>query len=84
MPSYVLVGEVAAGRVLEGSLAQPRFPELLAERGPSKWRWEAGFALGHARSHAVRDDVAACLGKCAFAIVAVAQALDCSPRGSGC
>lgn len=74
MASYVLVGEAATARVLEGNLAKPRFPELLARRGPATWMWEAAFALRHARAHASRGDVAACLGKCAFCIVAVAQA----------
>jgi predicted nucleotidyltransferase len=73
MPSYVLVGEAALGRILAGELSQPSFPDLLAERGPEKWRWEASFAIGEAQSHAERGDVAPCLGKLAFAVVAEAQ-----------
>ena len=74
MPSYVLAGEAALGRILAGRLAQPSFPPLLAERGPEQWRWQASFALLHAGAHAKREDVAACLGKLAFTIVAEAQA----------
>src|SRR5207253_1961705 len=74
MPSYALVGEASVGRVLAGALVQPAFPEALRSHGPGKWLWEAGFALRHAAAHAERQDRAACLGKCAFAVVAVAQA----------
>jgi hypothetical protein len=74
MPSYALPAEAALARVLAGALDQPQFPEALAVHGPTKWRWEAGFALRHAGSHAERGDRAACLGKCAFAVLAEAQA----------
>ena len=74
MASYVLVGEAAVGRLLAGTLAQPAFPERLRDSGPDRWLEESRFALDRAASHAAREDVAACVGQCACAIVAVAQA----------
>ncbi len=74
MASYVLVGEAATGLVLAGTLEHPSFPEALRVRGPGRWRWEAGFALQHATAHASAGDRAACIGKCAVAILAEAQA----------
>ena len=74
MASYVLVGEAAVGRVLAGTLDQPPFPVRLGRDGPRKWVWEARFWLRHAASHAAAGDVAACIGKCSAAVVAVAQA----------
>jgi len=73
MPSYVLMGEQSVGRVLAGTLDQPSFPPALSESGPDRWAWEARFALEQAAAHAGRRDAAASLGKCAFAVVAVAQ-----------
>src|SRR5262249_6607388 len=52
MASYMLVGELALGRVLSGVLPRPAFPPRLAEEGPAVWRGEASFALLHARAHA--------------------------------
>jgi hypothetical protein len=74
MASYVLVGEAAVGRVLAGTLDRPGFPSRLARDGPQKWIWEARFWLQHAAAHADAGDIAACIGKCSSAIVAVAQA----------
>lgn len=74
MASYVLVGEAAVGRLLAGQLAQPTFPDALRTRGPEQWVWEAQFALQHAASHAKRGDRVACIGKCTFGIIAIAQA----------
>jgi hypothetical protein len=74
MASYVLVGEAAVGRVLAGTLDQPGFPPRLGRDGPQKWMWEARFWLQHAGAHADAGDIAACVGKCSSAIVAVAQA----------
>jgi len=74
MASYVPAGEVAIGRVLHGDLPSYAFPDLLAERGPTKWRWEAAFAVRHARAHARLGDIAACLGKLAQAVVAEGHA----------
>src|SRR3954451_12675981 len=74
MASYVLVGELALARVLAGDLPRPVFPERLRDSAPNRWRWEAGFALDAADVHADRGEVAACVGKLAFAIIAEAQA----------
>lgn len=74
MASYVLVGEASVGRVLAGTLDQPGFPPRLGLDGPQKWMWEARFWLQHAAGHAEAGDIAACIGKCSSAIVAVSQA----------
>jgi hypothetical protein len=74
MGSYMLVGEASLGVVLAGDLTRPDFPELLAERGPATWRWQASFALLHAEQHARRGDEAACVGKVCVAVVAEAHA----------
>jgi predicted nucleotidyltransferase len=74
MPTYALMGELATGRVLRGSLDQPVFPVALRESGPERWRWEADFALEHASAHARRSDIAACLGMCTVAVLATAHA----------
>ncbi len=74
MASYVLVGEASVGRVLAGTLDQPGFPPTLARDGSEKWMWEARFWLQQAAAHADAGDIAACVGKCSAAIVAVAQA----------
>ena len=74
MGSDVIVGEASIGLVLAGDLAQPDFPELLAEHGPGKWRWEAAFALRLAEPHARRGEEAACVGKVCVAVVAEAHA----------
>jgi predicted nucleotidyltransferase len=80
MPSYALVAELALCRVLIGSLPRPEFPERLRETAPGRWRREAGFALQPADAHARRGDVAACLGKLSFAILAEAHARLCERR----
>jgi hypothetical protein len=73
-PSYSLAAELALGRVLMGSLPRPAFPAALSRSVPRRWRWEARFALDHAEAHARRGDTAACIGKCAYAILASAHA----------
>jgi predicted nucleotidyltransferase len=77
MPSYAVVAELALCQVLVGDLPKPRFPQPLREAASRRWRWEADFALRHAESHARRADVAACLGKSSFAILAEAHARLC-------
>jgi predicted nucleotidyltransferase len=73
-PSYALAAELALGRILIGSLSHPTFPAALTRSAPRRWRWEAGFALDHAEAHASRGETAACIGKCAYAILASAHA----------
>jgi hypothetical protein len=50
------------------------FPEPLRRTAPSRWRVEADFALDYASEHARRGDRAACVGKCAYAIIAAGHA----------
>jgi hypothetical protein len=46
----------------------------LRDLAPARWRWEADFAITHAAAHASGGDVAACVGKLAFAVLAEAHA----------
>jgi hypothetical protein len=76
MPSYVLVGEAATARVLEGSLAQPSLREPLAERGrrsgsgkrsspcasPDPMHRAATCSMHRARSPLLRWPRLACFG----------------------
>ncbi len=62
MPTYVLLGEVAANRVLWGALPSVRYPIPLRESAARRWRWNGAFSLVHAAAHATRYDRAACSG----------------------
>jgi len=77
MPSYALVAELALCRVLIGELPRPSFPRPLRRSAPPRWRWESDFAIQHAQAHALRSDVAACVEKLSFAILAEAHARLC-------
>jgi hypothetical protein len=61
MPSYVLLGELALGEVLAGTLPRPSYPAALRVTAPRRWQWEATFALQHADAHRRRGDVTACI-----------------------
>lgn len=74
LPTYVVVGELALGRVLFGRLPAASFPEALRRAAPSRWRWVAAFSLFYAAKHAARGDGAAALGMIARAAVQVAHA----------
>jgi hypothetical protein len=80
MPSYTLLAELALGTTLVGTLPRPAYPPALSETAPRRWRWEAAFALEHAEAHRRRGDVGACLGKCAYAILALAHARTAAAR----
>jgi predicted nucleotidyltransferase len=77
MPSHVLVGELAVGKVLHGDLPSPSFPEALRQRAPERWRSEAEFALLHGAKHAVRADPAGCAGMVAQAVIATSYGRLC-------
>lgn len=78
MPSYVLVGELALGKVLHGELPAPDFPDALRDRAPQRWRAEAAFALKWAGMHARRADPVACAGLAAQAVVATSHGRLCA------
>lgn len=75
MPTYILVGEMAAPRLLSGRLPSVRFPAALQESAARRWRWNAAFSLVHAAAHAEHDDRIACVGMLARAALQTAHGL---------
>lgn len=71
--TYVLVGELALGRVLAGDLPRPGFPQKLRETAPAAWFRLAAGALHFADVHAGRGDRVACLANLCQAVLAAAQ-----------
>ena len=71
--TYVLVGELALGRVLAGELPRPGFPPKLRKTAPEAWSRLAAGALHFADVHAGRQDRAACLANLGQAVLATAQ-----------
>lgn len=54
LPTYVLAGELAHGRVLVGDLPHPTFPEALCRTAPQWWLGNAAFSLMYADGYAAR------------------------------
>ena len=71
--TYVLVGELALGRVLAGELPRPQFPPKLRQTAPVAWSRLAAGALHFAEVHAGRQDRVACLANLGQAALATAQ-----------
>lgn len=74
IPSYVLVGELALGKVLTGTLPRPGFPAALAVSAPPRWRQVATMAIRTAAAHALRADPAATVASLGQAALSEAQA----------
>jgi hypothetical protein len=74
LPTYVLVGELALGKVLSGHLPHPSFPQALREAAPLWWEGNAAFSLFFADGYAARGEVTACAGSLVRAAMAVAHA----------
>jgi predicted nucleotidyltransferase len=74
LPTYVLAGELALGKVLRGSLPRPSFSSALRRSAPPHWEGDAAFSLLLAEQHAARGDVASCAGLLARAVMAAAHA----------
>ncbi|MFC5720978.1 nucleotidyltransferase domain-containing protein [Streptomyces gamaensis] len=49
IPSYLIVAELALGRVLRGTLPRPDHPEALRESAPPWWRSRAALTLQYAQ-----------------------------------
>ncbi len=75
LPTYVLVGELAANRPLSGRLPTVHFPIALRESAGRRWRWNAAFSLVHAAAPAERDDRTASVGMLARATLQTAHGL---------
>jgi hypothetical protein len=74
LPSYFLVGEVALGRPLIGSLPRAVYPEALRTRAATRWQAIASFSLWEAEQCARRGEPATCAGLLAKAAIAASQA----------
>jgi len=73
MPSYTLAAELALGRPLAGVVPQPEFTDALSRSAARQWRWEAEFALTHARFHLDRRDHPLTRGFVVFALLALSH-----------
>jgi len=73
LPTYVLAGELALGRVLHGELPVSKFPEKLRESAPPRWLGSAAFSLTLAETYAKRGYVTECAGSLARAAVCAAH-----------
>ncbi|WP_017599388.1 nucleotidyltransferase domain-containing protein, partial [Nocardiopsis lucentensis] len=76
IPTYLVVAELALGRVLVGDLPRPDYPEALRASAPPVWRGLAAATLAHAeRDHAPYGRVAQCAGLVAQAASQAAHAV---------
>ena len=77
IPTYVLAAELAACRVLHGSLPRVSFPRELMVAAPPKWRFCRTFSLEYARVHARRGSFVGAVAQAAKAALEEAHARVC-------
>jgi len=76
IPTYLVVAELAVGRVLVGDLPRPGYPDALRRSAPPRWRGFASATLAYAeRDHAPHGRVAQCAGMIAQAASYTAHAV---------
>src|SRR5262249_31088677 len=76
IPSYLVVGELALGRVLRGELPRPEYPDALRARAPKVWWRTAEHVFRYARTvRAPRDRRAQSTGLLAQAATQAAHAV---------
>ena len=76
VPTYLVVAELALGRVLVGDLPRPEYPEALRKAAPGVWRGRAAATLSYAEhNHAPHGRVAQCAGLVAQAAAQAAHAV---------
>ncbi|MEU3017393.1 nucleotidyltransferase domain-containing protein [Nocardiopsis sp. NPDC007018] len=76
IPTYLVVAELALGRVLVGDLPRPAYPEALRRSAPPRWRGMASATLDYAeRAHAPHGRVTQCAGLVAQAASHAAHAV---------
>lgn len=76
IPTYLVVGELAAARVLRGALPRPEFPEAMRKAAPPVWRNQAALALRYARdAYAPHGKVTEVAGTLATAAMQTAHAI---------
>lgn len=75
IPTYIVVAELALGRVLSGSLPRPDYPEPLKESAFRAWQGRAELSLGYARkAYAERGDAVMTLGSIARGLLEAGHA----------
>lgn len=78
LPTYVLMAELASGRVLAGELpAVGDMPPALVDGAPPRWRFARDFSLEYARMHAARGNAVGATGHAAKAVLEEAHARLC-------
>ncbi|MGH2697646.1 MAG: nucleotidyltransferase domain-containing protein [Actinomycetota bacterium] len=81
VPTYIVVAELALGRVLHGELPNPDYPETLANVASERWWEEARLTLDYARdSYARMGRVAETAGAIATAACQTAHAIMAARR----
>lgn len=82
MPGYMLLAELATGRVLRGDLEVPEYPAALREQAPGQWWQFAVLTFDYARgNHARFGRVAETAGALGQAACQAAHAV-CAARGT--
>ncbi|HET6794332.1 MAG TPA: nucleotidyltransferase domain-containing protein [Acidimicrobiales bacterium] len=70
IPTYVVVGELALGRVVHGRLPRPRYPAALSRGAAGRWHGEAAYSFDFGRrAYAERGEVAGAVGSLAKALM---------------
>jgi hypothetical protein len=79
LPTYVLMAELACGRVLAGTLPTiAGMPEALVSGAPPRWRFARDFSLEYARMHVARGNIVGAVGHAAKSLVEEAHARLCT------
>jgi hypothetical protein len=79
LPTYVLMAELASGRVLAGELPGiTAMPQALVDGAPPRWRFARDFSLEYARMHAARGNAIGAIGHAAKAVFEEAHARLCA------
>jgi len=75
IPTYVVVAELALGRVLMGKLPRPIYPEALKRSAAARWQERATMTLDYAdAAHAARGDRIGVAGSAARALLEASHA----------
>jgi hypothetical protein len=75
IPTYIVVAELALGKVISGSLPCPAYPEALKATASRVWQGRAELTLGYARkAYAERGDAVMTLGSIARGLLEAGHA----------
>lgn len=75
LPTYVLMAELASGRLLAGELPRiTAMPQALVDGAPSRWRFASEFSIEYARMHVARGNAVGVIGHAAKAVMEEAHA----------